>query len=189
MSIQPEIETERLVLRPFTLADAPAVHRMASSVEIARTTRLIPHPYEDGMAEDWINSHPSEFASQNAVHYAIVVKEGDVLCGAISVTLHLEHKRGELGYWIGEEHWNHGYATEAAKGIIDFCFVHLNLNKVFAQYMKHNLASERVLEKCGMRYEGVLRQHYIKWGQYLDIGAFGLLADEWRQSKAHGEQP
>lgn len=51
MPIQPEIETERLVLRPFNLADAPAVQRMASSVEIARTTRLIPHPYEDGMAE------------------------------------------------------------------------------------------------------------------------------------------
>ena len=189
MPIQPEIETERLVLRPFILADAPAVQRMASSVEIARTTRLIPHPYEDGMAEDWISSHSSDFASRKAVHYAIVVKEGDVLCGAISVTLHLEHKRGDLGYWIGEEHWNRGYATEATESIINFCFAHLNLNKVFAHYMKHNLASERVLEKCGMKYEGMLRQHYVKWGQYVDIGVFGLLAEGWRQSKARCEQP
>ena len=189
MPIQPEIETERLVLRPFTLADAPAVQRMASSVEIARTTRLIPHPYEDGMAEDWISSHSSDFASQRAMHYAIVVKDGNVLCGAITVTLHLEHKRGELGYWIGEEHWNRGYATETTESIIDFCFAHLNLNKVFAQYMTHNRASERVLEKSGMKYEGTLRQHYVKWGEYVDIGAFGLLAEEWRQSREHGEKP
>ncbi len=188
MPIQPEIETERLVLRPFTQADAPAVQRMASSVEIASTTRLIPHPYKDGMAGDWISSHSSDFASQKAVHYAIVVKERDVLCCAISVTLHMEHKRGDLGYWIGEEHWNRGYATEATESIIEFCFAHLNLNKIFAQYMKHNLASERVLEKCGMKYEGILRQHYVKWGQYVDMGAFGLLAEEWRQSKAR-EQP
>ena len=54
--------------------------------------------------------------------------------------------------------------------------------------MKHNTASERVPEKCGMKYEGMLRQHYVKWGHYVDIGAFGLLAEEWRQSKERGEQ-
>ena len=189
MTTQPVIETERLILRPLTLEDAPAVQRMSSSVEIAKTTRRIPHPYEDGMAERWINTHSQAWSRREAVSYGIVVRESGALCGAVSVRLCMEDNRGELGYWIGEEHWNRGYATEAAAQVLDFCFGHLNLNRVSAEYMKHNPASARVLEKCGMKHEGMLRQHYLKWGRYVDAGVFGLLAEEWRQSRARDEQP
>ena len=58
---QPTTSSDRLILRPFTLADAPDTHRMVADWDIASTTLLIPHPYEDGMAEEWIGTHQSQF--------------------------------------------------------------------------------------------------------------------------------
>ncbi len=70
--------------------------------------------------------------------------------------------------------------------MIDFCFADLKLNKVFAQYMPHHRVSERVLQKCGLKSEGVLRQHYRKWGEFVDMGVYAILATEWRPNVERG---
>nr|MCU0509361.1 GNAT family N-acetyltransferase [Anaerolineae bacterium] len=111
---QPILRTARLVLRPFTLADAPDVQRLAGAPEVAATTAAIPHPYEDGMAEKWISSHPAGLEGETNVVYAMTDEQTGALMGAIGLHVDMEHNRAELGYWLGHPYWRNGYTTEAA---------------------------------------------------------------------------
>ena len=101
------INTERLVLRPFTTDDALEVQRLAGNRLIADTTLNIPHPYEDGIAEAWIGMHGDEFHKGRGVTLAITRRDSGQLVGAIGVR-RKEHDRGEMGYWVGEPYWNQG---------------------------------------------------------------------------------
>ncbi|MCB0368851.1 MAG: GNAT family N-acetyltransferase, partial [Bdellovibrionales bacterium] len=83
----PILETERLILRPFTLADAKDVQQMAGSQKIAETTVVIPHPYLDGVAEDWISKHQDWFRSGDSVDFAIELKSFKKLIGNISLMI------------------------------------------------------------------------------------------------------
>jgi RimJ/RimL family protein N-acetyltransferase len=165
------------------LADAKDVQRLAGDKAIADTTANIPHPYMDGMAEQWIATHQGRFEAGELVNFAIVQRETDVLIGAISLmNLSAHHERGELGYWIGQPYWNKGYSTEAAQAVLAYGFSVLELNRIHGRFFKRNPASGRVMEKIGMIPEGCLRAHDKKWEQFEDIVLYGILKSEW-QSK------
>ena len=169
------IATERLLLRPFTPDDAPTVQRLVSAYEIAENTLLIPHPYPDGAAAEWIARHGK--APNNHV-FAIAL--GDEAIGAIGLDVQPDHDRGEIGYWIGVPYWGRGYMTEAARGVMGWAFESLDLHRIFAQVFTRNPASGRVLQKIGMKHEGTLRQHDKKWGKYVDVEVYGIVHSEWR---------
>lgn len=176
---QPTVKTERLILRPFTLADAPLVQILAGDKDVASTTRLIPHPYPDGLAVSWISTLPAKYQQGEGVSFAITLKEG-ALIGSIGLILSLPDHHGELGYWIGKPYWNSGYCTEAAAAVLQFAFDTLDLERVFAKYMSRNPASGRVMAKLGMTQEGILRHHRCKWGQFEDLVICGILRSEWQ---------
>ena len=176
MSI-PTLQTKRLLLRPFVLADAPTVQRLAGDREVASTTLNIPHPYEDGMAEAWIETHAPNWEAKKNLALAVTA-EADELVGAVSLRLRLDHRRGELGYWIGVPYWNRGYATEAAGALVAYGFNELGLNRIEAQYITRNPASGRVMEKLGMKREGVRRQHILKWDKLDDLALYAVLASD-----------
>ncbi|HEV3484138.1 MAG TPA: GNAT family N-acetyltransferase [Vicinamibacterales bacterium] len=176
---QPTLTTARLILRPFTAADAPDVQRYVSEREVAAMTLSIPHPYPDGAAEQWIGTHAAKYAEGQLASFAITERETRALVGAIGLHPEPPHNRAELGYWIGKPFWGRGYATEAAEAIIGFGFEALGLNKIHAAYFLNNPASARVIEKLGMAYEGHLREHDLKWGVYEDIKVHAILAREW----------
>ena len=172
--------TERLVLRAFTPADAPDVQRLAGEWEVADTTRVVPHPYLDGMAEDWISTHEDPAQATLQIQLAVAEQATNALVGAISlVDINHQDSRAELGYWIGQPFWGQGYCTEAATALLAFAFQALELNRVCAQYLKRNPASGRVLEKLGMREEGLLRRHNKKWENFEDVIVCGILRSEW----------
>lgn len=173
---RPTITTERLVLRPFAPADAPAIQRLASDRAIAESTLLIPHPYPEGAAAEWIAGHDD--ASNNHI-FAITLREGGGVMGAIGLHVDSNHDRAEIGYWIGVPFWNRGYVTEAAKVIVEYVFNTLNLNRVFAFHFTRNPASGRVLQKIGMNREGTMRQHIVKWGEHVDVDYYGAVRAEW----------
>lgn len=180
MTEPPLLKTKRLILRPFTLADAPQVQRLAGDKDIAATTLHIPHPYEDGMAEEWISKHPGEFEKGEQITFAITHREEKYLIGAIGLSsISQEHETGEVGYWIGKPYWNQGYCTEATKAVLKYAFDVLRLNRIHARHFKRNPASGRVMQKAGMRHEGCLRQHYKKWGNYEDSELYGILKMEF----------
>jgi RimJ/RimL family protein N-acetyltransferase len=101
------------------------------------------------------------------------------LAGAIGLVIDRANDRAELGYWIGVPFWGRGYATEAGRAIVRFAFEEQALHRVFAQVFTRNPASARVLQKIGMRYEGILRQHLKKWDEYVDVECYGLLRDDF----------
>lgn len=176
----PTLETERLILRPFELSDAADVQRYAGDYEVAKMTTNIPHPYEDGMAEEWIGTHEKKFVENSELTLAITHKQENYLIGAIGlVHIEKEHQHAEMGYWIGKPFWGKGYCTEAARAMLDYSFNSVNLNRVYANHMVHNPASGKVMQKIGMKYEGRLRKHFNKWGEYVDIDIYGILREEF----------
>ena len=172
-----QIATDRLLLRPFTLDDAPAVQRLVSAYEIAESTLLIPHPYPEGAAAEWISKHGK---TPNTHVFAIALRDADEVIGAIGIDIQPEHDRGEIGYWIGLPYWGRGYMTEAARAVVGWAFESLRLHRVFAQHFTRNPASGRVMQKLGMTHEGSLRQHDKKWGVYVDVEVYGILHSDWR---------
>ncbi|HET9948093.1 MAG TPA: GNAT family N-acetyltransferase, partial [Longimicrobiales bacterium] len=133
-----------------------------------------PHPYEEGMAEAWIATHEPEWLAHG--HMTLAVTTPDVgLVGAIGMRVSAKHRRGELGYWIGVPYWGRGYATEAAAALVRFGFDALGLNRIQARHMTRNPASGRVLEKIGMRPEGVQREWMLAHGRFEDTAVWAIL--------------
>lgn len=177
---RPTLHTDRLLLRPFTSADAKDVQRLAGDKAIADTTLNIPHPYLDGVAEEWIATHQSGFEARKVVNFAVVSRDTGELFGCASlINLSARYERAELGYWIGRPYWNKGYCTEAARAVVEYGFSVLELRRIYARFLKRNPASGRVMEKIGMLREGCLREHAKKQEQFEDIVLYGVLKSEW----------
>lgn len=179
MTSPPTLETERLLLRPFTLTDAPRVRELAGVPAIADTTLNIPHPYKEGMAEEWIATHLPKYKTGEQVDLAIMEKESSDLIGAIGLNIFQRFRRAELGYWIGREYWNRGYCTEAARAVIEYGFCQLALNRIHSHHFGRNPASGRVMAKIGMSREGLLREHVLKGSRFEDSVAYGILKSDW----------
>ena len=173
----PTLQTAQLRLRPFTLDDAPVVQRLAGAHEVASTTLNIPHPYEDGMAEEWISCHEAAWEAKKLLALAMT-SEADEVVGAISLKLNPTHRRGELGYWVGLPYWNRGYATEASAALLGLGFDVLGLNRIQAQHITRNPASGRVMQKVGMEFEGIRRQHFLARGEFEDVAVYAILCSD-----------
>jgi len=186
---QPLLRTPRLLLRPFALADAADVQRLAGAPEVADTLLNMPHPYEDGMAEQWIATHAAQYAQGVNVVYAVVLQDGNALAGAVSMGITPRHRRAELAYWLGLPYWNRGYMTEAAGALLGFGFGTLGLHRVTATHFTRNPASGRVMQKLGMVREGTFREHFLKGDTFEDLEMYGLLAADWQARQAAVRQP
>ncbi|AOU99131.1 GNAT family N-acetyltransferase [Acidihalobacter yilgarnensis] len=175
----PTLLTTRLLLRAFNHADAPDVQRLAGDRAIADTTLNVPHPYEVGMAEAWIAGHDAALKSGHLQNFAITLREGGTLIGAIGLTIEPRFERAELGYWIGRPYWGRGYCTEAGKAVLRHGFIERGLNRIHASHFVRNPASGRMLDKLGLQPEGMLRQHARRWEDYEDLILYGLLRQDW----------
>ncbi|HEU4564098.1 MAG TPA: GNAT family N-acetyltransferase [Gemmatimonadaceae bacterium] len=177
---QPTLSTARLVLRPFLPEDAPAVQRLAGAREIADTTLTIPHPYPDGAAELWIATHEQGFAAGTVVVFAVTERESGDVVGAVGLVVEPAHASAELGYWIATPYWGRGYATEAAGALVAFALGPLGLHRVQARHLIRNPASGRVMQKLGMRLEGVHRHAVRKWDAFEDVALYAILETDAR---------
>lgn len=163
-------------MRPWRESDIPELVPLIGAREVAATTLRIPHPYEEKHARAFLAS----IAKENELRLAIRFRGDGGLCGGVGLHPEVQHSHAELGYWIGVQYWDNGYATEAAKAIVRYGFEHLQLNRIFAHHFKHNPASGSVLRKIGMKYEGCLRQHVLKWGKFVDLELYSILREEWK---------
>lgn len=175
---QPQLVTQRLVLRAFQPTDAQCVQQLAGERVIASTTCSIPHPYPDGAAEQWIQGQPEAYAEGVSVTFAITLRKTGDLLGAIGFNVNQINDWAEIGYWIGQPYWGRGYATEALRALIPWTFDTFPLNRLQACHFTRNPASGRVMIKAGMRHEGILRQRVKKWGVFEDIAIYSILRPE-----------
>jgi len=148
------LKTDRLTLRPFEAADAPAVQALCGNWNVARMLAVVPHPYPDGLAEEWIAGQADNRAGGEEYVFAIE-RDGAVIGAAgLERRAHTEAGVYELGYWIAEPSWGHGLASEAAARIVRYAFKELGVRRLTSGHFDENPASGRVLEKCGFRVTG-----------------------------------
>jgi ribosomal-protein-alanine N-acetyltransferase len=170
----PTLRTERLLLRPFTRDDIAELVPLIGAREVAATTRRIPHPYTDADAERFI----AQAQAGDEINLAIRLLASLSLVGGGILRPDLDHQHAELGYWIGVPHWGNGYATEAARELIRYGFEDLGLHRIYASHSSNNPASGKVLIKVGMKHEGRMRGHLLKWGEYQDLEFYGMVGGE-----------
>ena len=169
------ITTKRLHLRLFTKTDAPKVAELCNNYNLYKSTMHLPFPYKVEDALIWIDCHLENFEAQKLYEFAVTDKETGELYGAIALSHNHQSNNGELAYWIGEEFWGNGYATEAAEALLYFAFKIKRYHKVFARYFASNPASGKVMEKLGMKKEGVLLDHIRKDDRYEDLLYYGII--------------
>ncbi|MEO5821191.1 MAG: GNAT family protein [Vicinamibacteraceae bacterium] len=123
-------------------------------------------------------SHGPLWETGRGVSYAITLRGSGELIGAIGLSIDPSWGCGDLGYWIAVPHWSNGFCTEAARTVVDLGFSHLKLIRIQARHLMRNGPSRRVMEKVGMKREGVCRDAVRKWGQLEDVAVYAILAQE-----------
>jgi RimJ/RimL family protein N-acetyltransferase len=179
-SSTPVLETERLVLRAPRLEDAKAIARLANDRRIAENTTRIPHPYRIADAEAFIgqvNAGDGELA-------LLITRDGEPIgaCGLAQ----FGGPALDLGYWLGAPYWGNGYATEAARALIDHAFTALGCQVLQAGARVTNPASRRVLEKCGFQWTGVGLYRIRALNSSAPIDRFRLDRGIWTSLKSWG---
>ncbi|HFK5568431.1 GNAT family acetyltransferase [Elizabethkingia meningoseptica] len=173
MEFSPQLETKRLILSSLEEKDIPFITEYLQEKIISENTSHIPYPYSEDDARNWLKMAGDALATKSGYTFAIREKEGKII-GAIGI-----HDRGddkaELGYWIALPYWNKGFATEAAKAVLNFGIKELKLHKIYATHFLHNPASGKILEKIGMQKEAILKHHLKKGDQYLDVQMYSVI--------------
>lgn len=170
-----KFETKRLLLRSIELSDAERINLLVNDKEITSTTLRIPYPSSMEDTQKWIETHHKNCEKGDQAVFGIILKDINKIIGVISLDINNQHENAELGYWIGKSYWRNGYCTEAAEAILKFGFQQLKLHRIFAFHMKENSSSERVMQKIGMKYEGLLKHHIKKDGNFKDIKVYGII--------------
>lgn len=181
------METPRLILRPFTAADAAAVQGYCARWEIAQMTARIPHPYPEGAAAAWIADHATQRDKGVEHVFCLCLQQDPRPIGAAVVRL-IAPGNLELGYWLASEHWGQGLATEAAKAMVVYGFEKLDAEALNSSHFTDNPASGRVLEKAGFRANGIARQWSEARQAFVDANLLLLTRESWRQARQQAEE-
>ena len=176
------VSSARLDLREFTEDDWQAVHSYATDVEVTRFMEWGPNTEQD--TRDFIQRAIDNRDSQPRMHYelAICLRDTDQLVGGCAIAVSdPENRRGWIGYCLNRSFWNQGFATEAARSLVEFGFADLNLHRIVATCDAENTASSCVLEKIGMKGEGLLREEKWLKGRWRDSLIYAALEGETQQ--------
>ena len=179
----PVLDAGEVFLRPLTRKDAEDIYCYASDPEVARYVLWSPHRsisdtrrylrfvramYREGLPSSW----------------GIVLKKTGRVVGSIGwMAWNPENRSAEIGYSLARFCWNKGYMTSALRAVIRSGFESLPVDRIEGQYDLRNPASCRVMEKCGMRLEGILRSRIINKGEPVDVGVCAILRKDWESAR------
>jgi RimJ/RimL family protein N-acetyltransferase len=171
------VVNDQVHLSEVRSSDKPALIQHLNDPDIYDRTLRIPFPYTDASADEWL-ALVARIAGQQGrpVHWAIRNAEDSLIggCGFDGFQVGKSH-RAEVGYWLAKPYWGRGIMTAVVKQVCQHAFEEFGLVKITAHVFPHNLASARVLEKCGFQEEGFLRKHFLKDGKFMDARLFALL--------------
>ncbi len=175
------IRGSRVALARFRESDIDAVHAFASDPVVCRFTGWGPNTLDETRA------FLTDAVRRSNDRYDLAVVRGDEVIGSASVwTTSPVHRVGELGYTIRQDCWGQGFATEVARLLVELGFAHLDLGRLSATCDPANAASVRVLEKAGLRREGLLRGLYFVRGRHRDRLMFGCLRTDIAETATSG---
>ena len=181
------LETERLILRRFSVSDADEMYQnWASSEEVAKYLTWAPHANAEetaGLLKLWV----ADYEKPDCYNWVLELKSEGIVIGNISVMhIYEETKCAALGWCLGTQWWGRGYMPEAGKAVLRYLFETVGMNRVCANHDAENQKSGRVMQKIGMQYEGTLRQHGSARGRVFDDVWYGILAEDYRRMQ-HGK--
>lgn len=175
------IHTERLSLRPFTMADLDAVHDIQSRDDVTRYLYWNPRDRREAREALAQRVNQQRFDDINdVISLAVVRRDTGALIGTSNLTWTSSlHSQGELGYVLHPDQHGQGFATEVTVALLRLGFEGAGLHRVYGRCDGRNIASARVMEKAGMRREAYLRENEFNKGEWTDELVFALLAKEW----------
>lgn len=175
----PTLETERLILRKITRDDVEAIFSYGSKDEVTKYVTWDTHKTLAD-SEGFVNFALQQYEKKQIAPWGIELKENDKFIGTIDfVHWLIRHKSAEIGYVLAPEYWGKGIVTEAAREVIAFGFNNMDLVRIQARCMVENIGSQRVMEKCGMSYEGTLRKNMFVKGKHVDLKMYSILREEF----------
>jgi RimJ/RimL family protein N-acetyltransferase len=180
------IATERLLLRPWRLDELDCFHALRSNSDVVRY--LYEDPLTREQAAEKLAERRSDFTPGEWVNIAVErAADGVVLGDAALRWTSEEHRQAEIGYTFDPAHHGNGYATEAAAKIVELAFELLGVHRVIGRIDARNSASARLLERLGMRREGLLIENELVKGEWTDEAIFAILEREWRARRGRIE--
>jgi RimJ/RimL family protein N-acetyltransferase len=172
------LETERLLLRRPTLADVKAIACLANDRRIAENTRRLPHPYSQDDAIEFVRA-----IAEHKRETVFLIENNFVPIGMVGIDDGRQPDAPELGYWLGVEYWGQGFATEAARAVIDFTFEEFDVEHLISGARVANPASRNILEKCGFQWSGVELHRFEALGSSTPVDCFRLSRSVWSSLK------
>ncbi len=180
------LETERLLLRPWREADAQeAFDNWMNDPEVTRYLTWAPHGSVN-VTRFLLREWERQSREADCYHWAMVLRKTGELIGDISI-MHADayQESGTVGYCMGRAWWGRGLMTEAFREVLRYCFEEVGFERVTGGHAAENIGSSRVMEKCGLRREGLRRAHFrLLTGPRVDIVDRGILREEYFADKA-----
>lgn len=179
----PVLETPRLTLRPMTMRDAADIYDYSRDAEVARYVLWDAHR-SPADSREYLRFILRQYREGRPSSYGMVLKETGRLVGTIGfMWLNEENSTVEIGYSLARSQWNKGLTTEALHALIGMTFTYLNVHRIEAQHDIANPASGRVMLKCGMRQEGILRGRIYNKGSFADVALYAILREDWEKQQ------
>ena len=175
----PRIETKRFILRKFNKNDIDDLYEYAIDNEFTQFFSWDTYKSID-MAVDYIKNVLLKYSKNEIAPWGIEWKENSKLIGSIDfVQYDRKNFSAEIGYVLNRKYWNKGIMTEALKEIIKFGFDEMNLTRIETKLDSMNVASEKVMQKNGLKYEGTLRKKEFLKNKFIDVKYYSILKDEY----------
>jgi RimJ/RimL family protein N-acetyltransferase len=172
---------QNVELEPVAERHAPVIQTLATShPDIVKFTRL-PDPYPENGAKEWIQIAVPQHKDGKEYSFAVKNKTNEVV-GVCGLIVNEKENEAELGYWIGYEFWNQGYATAAIHEALKYAFQNENFDRVFALPLKRNKGSCIVLEKNGFRHIETRQNTNPKWKETDQISVYEITSKKWEKN-------
>jgi RimJ/RimL family protein N-acetyltransferase len=182
----PQLDSKRLVLRAMHAGDVSEIQFHVNTKAVCDNLSYTPHPYTMDMAENWMQNINRGMMDGTCRYWSACDRITGEFMGSTGLSLFQEQDGAELHYWFGEKFWNRGYCTEASKRTIMYVFEDLKLHRLQITHRKGNLASKRVVEKCGFIFEGELRDQLKRFGSYENVMYYSMLISDFLKLKDSG---
>ena len=182
-SHMPELTTGRLTLRRMLVSDTEDMYAYASRPDVTRYLTWYPHT-DHAYTREYLQYLGGRYTVGMFYDWAIVYEPDGKMVGTCGFTsFNCASDSAEVGYVLNPDYWGKGIATEALRRVLAFGFEELKLHRIEAKFICGNQRSRRVMEKVGMRFEGVMREGMLVKGKYVDVGICSILRSEWLDEK------
>ena len=184
----PELTTPRLTLRRMLPSDAADMYEYACRQDVTQYVTWYPHP-DRNFTQEYLQYIAGRYSAGMFYDWAIVYEPDCKMVGTCGFTaFHFAADSAEVGYVLNPEYWGKGIMQEALASVLEFGFEKLQLHRIEARFIEENVRSRHVMEKAGMKFEGVLREAMLVKGNYVNVGICSVLRSDWERMKAKKEE-